>query len=56
MIADWGAAFDYSGHSNIYIKASDALLLYALRRRKVQKHHGFRDKSAYGHCISKMRS
>lgn len=56
MIADWGAAFDYRGHSNIYIMASDALFLYALRRRKVQKQHVFRAKSTYGHCISKMRS
>ena len=31
--------------------AADALPLNALKRRKVQKQHGFRVKSTYGHCI-----
>ncbi len=32
-------------------KAGSEILLYALKRRKVQKQRGFRAKSTYGHCI-----
>jgi hypothetical protein len=32
-------------------RATDAIPLYALKRRKAQKQHGFRAKSTYGHCI-----
>ena len=32
-------------------RATDALPLYALKRRKAQKQRGFRAKSTYGHCI-----
>lgn len=32
-------------------RATNALPLYALKRRKAQKQRGFRAKSTYGHCI-----
>ena len=32
-------------------RTTDALLFYALKRRKAQKQRGFRAKSTYGHCI-----
>lgn len=32
-------------------RATDTLLLYALKRRKAQKQRGFWAKSTYGHCI-----
>jgi hypothetical protein len=32
-------------------RATDALLFYALKRRKAQKQRSFRAKSTYGHCI-----
>lgn len=32
-------------------RAADAILYYALKRRKAQKQYGFRAKSTYGHCI-----
>ncbi len=32
-------------------RATDAIPLYALRRKKAQEQHCIRTKSTYGHCI-----
>ena len=43
MTTEAAAAYTY--------RATDVIPLYTLRRRKAQKQHGFRARSAYGHCI-----